>query len=297
MEIEDVRMQIQSYLCQLGVKDLEEIAKTLGCSDGDTKEKNRKGLVRLIEEQLEGTLKGTKADKMERLEEFKSQIMEHTPVCPPLEAVGEETKPGISQPPLGEGKPKLEDVKPLYFQPSDFKRELKIIGQIGEPGQKDKLSFVSLARQRKSKLGSSTRHKNPKVNEVHASQTGEGAVQPATTDKNLKHPEGGNTKEDNFMAAIQEVRSELATLKESIEKNRAEDQQLTSTPLGSQNQQWYRRPMGCPSCQAKGRGASCDHCHICGSSDHWARGCRKKNSSGEKAGPGNRHGLRPRDRK
>ena len=100
MEIEDVQMQIQSYLCQLGVKDLEEIAKTLGCSDDDTKGKNRKGLVRLIAEQLEGTLQGTKADKMERLEEFKSQIMEHTPVCPLLEAVGEETKPRISQPPL-----------------------------------------------------------------------------------------------------------------------------------------------------------------------------------------------------
>ena len=50
-------------------------------------------------------------------------------------------KPGISQPPPKEGKPKLEDVKQLYFQPSDCKRELKIVGQIGEPGQKDKLSF------------------------------------------------------------------------------------------------------------------------------------------------------------
>ena len=30
MEIDDVQMQIQSYLCQLGVKDLEEIAKTAG---------------------------------------------------------------------------------------------------------------------------------------------------------------------------------------------------------------------------------------------------------------------------
>ena len=55
--------------------------------------------------------------------------------------------PGISQPPLKEGKPKLEDVKPLFFQPSDFKRELKIVGQIGEPGQKDKLGFVSIARR------------------------------------------------------------------------------------------------------------------------------------------------------
>ena len=42
----------------------------------------------------------------------------------------------------------------------------------------------------KSKLGSSTPHKNPKVNEVHVSQAGEGAVQTATTDKKLKRPEG-----------------------------------------------------------------------------------------------------------
>ena len=73
--------------------------------------------------------------------------MEHTAVCPRLEASGENAKPRISQPPPKEGTPKLEDVKPFYFQPRDFKRELKIIGQIGEPGQKDKLSFVSFARQ------------------------------------------------------------------------------------------------------------------------------------------------------
>lgn len=101
-------MQIQSFLCQLRVKDLEEMAKTLGCSDEDTKEKNRKGLVRLIEEQLEGTLKGTKAAKMKHLEEFKLQIMKYTPVCPPLEVVDEKAKPGLSQPLLGEGKPKFE---------------------------------------------------------------------------------------------------------------------------------------------------------------------------------------------
>lgn len=70
--------------------------------------------------------------------------------------------------------------------------------------------------ERKSKLRSSTRHKNPKVNEVHASHTREGAVQPATTDKKLKRTEAGNTKEDNFMVALRAVRSELATLKESI---------------------------------------------------------------------------------
>ena len=147
--------------------------------------------------------------------------------------------------------------------------------------------------ERKSKLGSSTRHKNPKVNEVHASQAGEGAVQPATIDKKLKRAEGDNAKRDNFMAELQAVRSELATLKESIEKNRAEDERLTSTSIGFQNQQWYLRPLGCPNCQEKGRRVSCGHCHICGSNDHSARGCRKKNSSGNKAGSGNRRGLPP----
>jgi len=92
-------MQIQSYLCQLGIKDLEEIAKTLLCSDSDVKEKNRKGLVRLIEERLESKLEGTKAEKLEYLEECKSQMIEHTPLCPPLETVSEKTKPGTSQAP------------------------------------------------------------------------------------------------------------------------------------------------------------------------------------------------------
>ena len=121
------------------------------------------------------------------------------------------------------------------------------------------------------------------------------AVQPATTDKKLKRIETGNATEDNFMAALQAVSSELATLKEPLENNRAEDERLIITT--SQNQQWYRRPLGCASCQTKGRRESYDHCHICGSSGHWVRGCRKKNSGGDKAGSGNRHGLQPRDRK
>ena len=86
---------------------------------------------------------------MEHLEEFfgTNNGTYTYAFLPSLEAFDEKAKPGISQPPPGEGKPKLEDVKPLYFQPSNFKGVLKIIGQIGEPGRKDKLSFVSLARQ------------------------------------------------------------------------------------------------------------------------------------------------------
>ena len=103
MEVEDIQMQIQSYLCQLGLKDLEGVAKTLGCSEGETKDKNRRKLVLLIEERLEEALKA-KADKIEYLEEFKSQLMGYTPVCPPLEST-----PGNTQSPSKEGKPYVED--------------------------------------------------------------------------------------------------------------------------------------------------------------------------------------------
>ena len=81
------------------MKDLDGIAKTLGCSEGETKNKNWRKLVSLIEERLEEALK-TKADKIEYLEEFKSQLMGYTPVCPPLEST-----PGNTQSPTKEGKP------------------------------------------------------------------------------------------------------------------------------------------------------------------------------------------------
>ena len=118
-----------------------------------------------------------------------------------------------------------------FFQKPDVQDEV-LIQQINE--------IVLEETERKWKLGSSTRHKNPKVNEVQVSQTGEGAVQPATMDNKLKRTEAGYTKEDNFMAALQAVHSELATLKESIEKNWTKDERLTITPPGSQNQQWQK---------------------------------------------------------
>ena len=113
----------------------------------------------LIEQRQKDQLKlqGTTKDKIEHLEECKTQIVIYTPKCSSLE------KPalGKSQSPPKNGKHELNDTnqkfeeskqklvagKSLYFQSSDFKTELKIIGQKGEPGQKEKLTFVSLARQ------------------------------------------------------------------------------------------------------------------------------------------------------
>ena len=113
----------------------------------------------LNEQRLKDQLKlqGTTEDKIEHLEECKTQIVIHTPKCPSLEtpALGKsQSSPKNGKHELNDTKQKFEESKhklvageSLYFQPSDFKTELKIIGQTGELGQKEKLSFVSLARQ------------------------------------------------------------------------------------------------------------------------------------------------------
>ena len=151
----------------------------MGCSDNEIKDKTRKGLVRLIEEHLEAKLKGNVEQDIEYLEDFRTGMI-YTPYIPLLEEISTKAQSETSKSELEKVKLEYEAIeqkletltagtahshalvkdegnkedikvkgesKPLYFQPSDCKREVKIIGQIGEPGQKDKLSFVSLVRQ------------------------------------------------------------------------------------------------------------------------------------------------------
>lgn len=116
-------------------------------------------------------------------------------------------------------------------------------------------------------------------------------------DRKLKVAEKDCAKEEKFKAAIEAVRLELATLKESVEGNQSNVGQSTELSPGYQHQQWNQGPIGCPSCQAGGRGELRNHCYVRGSSDHWARGCHERYGSSEKSGQGNRHWLQPRDRK
>ena len=49
---------------------------------------------------------------------------------------------------------------------------------------------------------------------------------------------------------------------------------------------------GCRDCQQHNRGETCDHCFRCGSTEHFARGCRQARPTRQ----GNEGGLPPRDR-
>ena len=103
-------MQVQSYLCQLGVEDLKVIAKDLGCSQSEVEGKKvGKKRVTLIELRLKDQLKlqGTTEDKIEHLKECKTQIVVYSPKRLSLE------KPalGNSQSPPKNGKHELNDSK------------------------------------------------------------------------------------------------------------------------------------------------------------------------------------------
>ena len=91
----------------------------------------------LIEQRLKDQLKlqGTTEDKIERLEECKTQIVIYSPKFPSLEkpALGKsQSPPKNGKHELNDSKQKFEESnqklvagKSLYFQPSDFKKELK----------------------------------------------------------------------------------------------------------------------------------------------------------------------------
>ena len=54
---------------------------------------------------------------------------------------------------------------------------------------------------------------------------------------------------DKFMAELPAIRSELATLKRSVEKS----EQCTGTSLDYTKRQWHQRAKGCLSCQGEVR--------------------------------------------
>ena len=93
-------------------------------------------------------------------------------------------------------------------------------------------------------------------------------------------------KPNTLVTALEAVQSNLASLKEAFDRVNAPVERNSTRPYASGNQsQFQRRP--CNSCRTAGVD-NCDHCFKCGSTDHFARGCRRPSGNGQR--------LRQRDR-
>ena len=147
---------------------------------------------------------------------------------------------------------------------------------------------VSEESERKGKLGA-TYHKNVRVNslEVDSDQAEPGGqTQPK---KSGSKKEMKCDRPDRLMVTLEAVQSDIAVLKEAMASQNVSERERVQHRYPFENQ---RRCL-CQACQRANQ-EFCNHCFRCGSSDHFARGCR----SGAASVPnqGNRRRLPPWDR-
>ena len=95
-------------------------------------------------------------------------------------------------------------------------------------------------------------------------------------------------KPNSLVTALEAIQSDLTSLKQAFDKAHTSSERTANKRYGSANQSQFRRHK-CTACYSASV-ERCDHCFKCGSSDHFARGCRKGRGSG------NERRLHPRDR-
>ena len=101
-------------------------------------------------------------------------------------------------------------------------------------------------------------------------------------------------EEGRVLAALKAVQSDMATMQTEMKTLRetvAKVKKPGSTRDSERHVPSFPKKRGCQKCEEKSMTNSCDHCFICGGSNHTARYCRMKHKN-----QGNRRGVLPRDR-
>ena len=152
-----------------------------------------------------------------------------------------------------------------------------------DPKTPDEVLFekANIAASHEMERQEKLRNKAISVHEVQS--------QPPTQEQKKKPKEG------TLMTDITELKAgiaEIAILKQQIS---GLQETLTKKPQDQRqprqvSRRQYTQRQGCPNCDRLGKGDQCDHCFKCGSSDHFARGCRTRRPRS-----GNDEGLLPRD--
>ena len=127
---------------------------------------------------------------------------------------------------------------------------------------------VSSENERMSKLG--TRKKIPKPVIVNLS-----------TENSAKQSGSDSKGKNKILAAIEALQADVNFLKQNQSKPRPE---VNKSP----SQQNYTRKSACQNCISQGKEKQCQHCFICGSEEHFARGCKKAKHQGNRQQLGQR---------
>ena len=155
---------------------------------------------------------------------------------------------------------------------------------------------VSAEEERVKKLKGQSKVKSPvvsQIGELPSPSPELAAAQPPAPKKDPKSPGGTKTE-------IQELKAEVEALKADVKARSGTTPQSGqgrgsrwSSGRGDGRREGRSRPPKCSACLAKGE-QWCNHCFKCGSDSHYAVGCRRGESSGQRPLNGNRLLLRDR---
>ena len=148
--------------------------------------------------------------------------------------------------------------------------------------------IVSTETGRQNKFGKANQARQRKINNVQAVKSSSADVE-ETIEQDLLNEvvkERKGPKQGELVSALKTVKAEHAELRETLINQQAKAKEQET---GYKENQAGCRGRLCTKCQ-EAKELNCDHCFRCGSSDHFARGCKKRPNSG------NERWLQPRDR-
>lgn len=170
---EELLSEVEQLVLGLSPKEKADLVKSQGIWKEEYTTRSRLRLAKILENHLEAKLRDSKEEGIKLLQEIKEELLHDG------ESSGSETDADQHEVKVAVALKECQDLKgkheELVLQQQEemkktskgnlwngaeqqpevkavFRREFKISGQIGEPGQKDKLSFTSLARQIESGL-------------------------------------------------------------------------------------------------------------------------------------------------
>lgn len=169
-------------------------------------------------------------------------------------------------------------------------RPLPEVASVTDEQLMEKVNRIMAAElEHQNKMGVAGR-KGVRVNQVEtASPPSNQLCQPSSSqtpqNESIKSQKR-EPKPNTLVTALEAVQSNLAALKETFDRVSAPVERNSTQPYASGNQSQFQRRQ-CNSCRTAGVD-NCDHCFKCGSTDHFARGCRRPSGNGQR--------LRQRDR-
>ena len=155
-----LRDRVSAALWQLGQESLLNICRHMKCSGldaGDPSHHTRRALIKMVENRLDEIEETTEDEGSEYCTDLLSDIDKQIKGCPQPQDEEGSGEPAPKEEPeeLPHNPPQRTIDFPLRSRPEPnrilpevtLRREFKIMGQIGESGQKEKLSYLSLVRQ------------------------------------------------------------------------------------------------------------------------------------------------------